>query len=772
MIQTVFEGGRESAHELEPVFFERGPWIAELERLGLRVESIDAGRLRRIDRMATAVLSLARLMRERRPDLIVNWSPKTHLYGGPAAVLAGMVDRVVWWQHGIPGEGWVDRCASALPALAVGCSSQASASAQARLPWSPPTFVVAPGSRDPRTRCEGASSRNGGAVAEIEAANRDPSVGPARAAEQAACLAAEQAASLRLPATVPIVGIVGRMEPWKGQDRTLRAQALLRERGLPCHLLMVGGDAYGISPEYARSLPELARRLGLGDAVTMTGHVDDAGPYVERMDVLVNASEGEPFGIVMLEAMARGVAVAAVGSGGPVEVVRDGETGVLAPSGDPAVLADALAPLIASRELRERLGRAGRERFEREFTDVAMRRRFFAALEEQRRAATGAEPGDGGRPDLPAVTIVAHDIGAVGGMERQLSELALGLRRAGHPVTVIARSCELPPDAGVVFHRVPGPSRPFLLAYPWFLAVGSLLVRRHRRGVVQATGAIVLNGVDSVSVHCCHRAYRAMPGRPTPIFRLYGALVGALKRAGERLCYRASRAERFVCVSEGVAAEVRANYPAIAERVTAIHNGVDTRAFAPGLRVAEARALRAELGIAQERRVAVFVGGDWEHKGLRHAIEALAQAPGWDLVVAGRGRAEPYRRLAGTLGVAGSVHWLGVVRDDIERVYELADAFVMPSSYETFSLVTFEAAASAVPIVATDVNGVRELIDDGQNGFLVAADAAAIAERLRSIEADPALARRLGEAAREAALRFGWEEMVSSHRRLFAALAS
>ena len=124
--------------------------------------------------------------------------------------------------------------------------------------------------------------------------------------------------------------IVGRMEPWKGQDRLLRAHSLLRERGLRLRTVIVGGDAYGLSPQYAASLPALIERLGLGDRVTMTGQVADAGPYVERMDVLVNASNPEPFGIVLLEAMARGIAVVAVDSGGPSEFIEHGETGMLA----------------------------------------------------------------------------------------------------------------------------------------------------------------------------------------------------------------------------------------------------------------------------------------------------------------------------------------------------------------------------------------------------------------------------------------------------------
>ena len=99
------------------------------------------------------------------------------------------------------------------------------------------------------------------------------------------------------------------------------------------------------------------------------------------MDVLVNASDPEPFGIVLREGMARGLAVVAVDSGGPAEFVEDGHTGVLARSGAPADLADALEPLVLSPQLRERLGVAGHERYLRDFTDVAMRRRFFTELE-------------------------------------------------------------------------------------------------------------------------------------------------------------------------------------------------------------------------------------------------------------------------------------------------------------------------------------------------------------------------------------------------------
>jgi glycosyltransferase involved in cell wall biosynthesis len=381
------------------------------------------------------------------------------------------------------------------------------------------------------------------------------------------------------------------------------------------------------------------------------------------------------------------------------------------------------------------------------------------------------------RPVAPApgardVTIVAHHVGSVGGMERQLADLALGLRRRGHHVTVIARACELPAEAGVAFHRVRGPSRPFVLGYPWFMLAGSLAVRRWRRGILQATGAIIANRVDVVGVHYCHQVGVVTPSRTTPVFRAHIWAMRILSRVGERVCFASAAAAgaMFVCVSEGVADEIRTYYPELSEAVVTIHNGVDTDAFAPGRYREQARVARARLDIGEERLVAVFVGGEWVRKGLGSAIEALALAAGWDLIVVGSGDERHYRDLAERAGVAARVHWMGVVHD-VHVAYQMADAFVLPSSYETFSFVTFEAAASGLAVLATAVSGVRELIEDGVSGFVIEQDAHVIAARLTQLE-DPQLRARLGQAARRSALRFGRERMVAAYQRLYGQIAS
>jgi glycosyltransferase involved in cell wall biosynthesis len=356
-------------------------------------------------------------------------------------------------------------------------------------------------------------------------------------------------------------------------------------------------------------------------------------------------------------------------------------------------------------------------------------------------------------------------------MERVLTELVLGLRSRRHEVSVIARTCELPASAGVCFHRVRGPRRPFVIAYPWFVLAGSLAVARWRRGVVQATGAIVLNRVDVVAVHYCHQVGPANPSRARWLFRAQMGAVRLMKRLAERACFRLNAPRAFVCVSDAVAEEVRTHYPAVRERVQTIHNGVDTAAFAPGERRDGASALRAQLGIAEGRLIAAFVGSEWERKGLRAAIEALALAPEWDLVVAGDGDRPRYEQLADSLSLTGAVHWLGL-RPDVQVVYELADAFVLPSAYETFSLVAFEAAASGLPVLATPVGGIRELVRDSENGFLITRDPALLAERLRALGHDARRRSRMAQAARESALPFTWKRMVERHEQLYEQLAA
>ena len=330
---------------LEPsvVFLEPGAFEEEVAAMGLRTHRVPIGRLRSPRRVGWAIRRLARVIEAERPDLIVNWVAKAQLYGGAAAMAAGRADAVVWWQHGVPDGHWMDRLASALPARAVGCSSAAAARAQEATWPHRRAFVVHPG---------------------IETATTEPI---ARAA-------------LGIPEGRFVAGIVGRLQPWKGQHRFLDALALLRDQGRDVHGVIVGGDAFGLSPQYTVDLREQVGRLGLSEQVTMVGHVHDARPYIAALDVLVSASENEPFGIVLIEGMAEGIPVVAVSDAGPAEIVEPEVSGLLVPAPDASLIAEALEGLLADPQRRQRLGAGARRRAIERFSAGAMATAMEAAL--------------------------------------------------------------------------------------------------------------------------------------------------------------------------------------------------------------------------------------------------------------------------------------------------------------------------------------------------------------------------------------------------------
>lgn len=328
------------------VFLEPGPFQDEVAKIpGIATLAVPITRLRDARRTAAATIALSRVMRDIRPDMVLNWIAKAQLYGAPAAAMAGLRDRVVWWQHGIPKNHWMDRLATRLPSLAVGCSSSTAARAQARLSPGRRTFVVHPGVEPDRV---------------VPVARADLGIAEQRT----------------------VIGIVGRLQAWKGQHRVIEAVAALRGAGHDVHALVVGGDAHGLSPGYTNLLHSRIDELDLRDRVTMTGQVRDSTRYIAAMDVLVNASVQEPFGIVVLEGMAQEVAVVAVGDAGPREIIQDGVCGVLVAAPDSAILAAGIEGLLCDGQRRSQIAAAGRERVLAHFTAQRMTDRIQDVLEE------------------------------------------------------------------------------------------------------------------------------------------------------------------------------------------------------------------------------------------------------------------------------------------------------------------------------------------------------------------------------------------------------
>jgi glycosyltransferase involved in cell wall biosynthesis len=164
-------------------------------------------------------------------------------------------------------------------------------------------------------------------------------------------------------------GMLGRIAPWKGQDLFLKAFADAFPGGGE-RAVLVGSTMFG-EEDYERELRELVARLGLERRVEFRGFREDVWPELAALDVLVHASViPEPFGTVVLEGMAAGLAVIAADEGGPTDILADGETGRLFRSRDQRALAAAMRSLGEDPGERARLGTAARGALEQYHPDA------------------------------------------------------------------------------------------------------------------------------------------------------------------------------------------------------------------------------------------------------------------------------------------------------------------------------------------------------------------------------------------------------------------
>jgi glycosyltransferase involved in cell wall biosynthesis len=338
----------ESGVKWHIVFLEPGPLAAELSELGARVTVMEAGRLRHIHRYIATVLRIARWATRNRLDLVVGWMAKGQIYAAPAATLARLPS--LWYQLGIPVEPVrLDRVATLLPARGVLVVSDASARAQGAIRPHRPTRTVYPG---------------------VELASFDPERLPSPK---------EVRREVGLPQDARLVGIFGRLQRWKGMHTLIEALPAVLAVHNDTRAVIVGGE-HSLELGYLEALEERIAALGLDDKVLLAGFQTDVPRWMRAMDVIVHASDREPFGMVIIEAMALAKPVIATDEGGPSEIVTDGKNGVLVPFEDAAALSNAILRCFDP-ERASAMGDAARSRAER-FSTSRYAHDFTAAMRE------------------------------------------------------------------------------------------------------------------------------------------------------------------------------------------------------------------------------------------------------------------------------------------------------------------------------------------------------------------------------------------------------
>jgi len=203
---------------------------------------------------------------------------------------------------------------------------------------------------------------------------------------------------------------------------------------------------------------------------------------------------------------------------------------------------------------------------------------------------------------------------------------------------------------------------------------------------------------------------------------------------------------RYIAVSYKQAENFRKAVMSGNEKVKVVHNGIRVEDFC---HKSGGNLSKSDFSKNEESLVLTVARID-KLKGHRYLLEAAAMVPEAVFLLAGDGteRAD-FEMLAKELKVDNRVVFLGH-RDDVPELLDICDVFVLPSLLEGLPLSILEAMAASIPVIATDIPGVNEIIRNGENGLLVPpADACVLAERISLLLSDKTLAKRLAASGKE-----------------------
>lgn len=267
-----------------------------------------------------------------------------------------------------------------------------------------------------------------------------------------------------------------------------------------------------------------------------------------------------------------------------------------------------------------------------------------------------------------------------------------------------------------------------------------------------------------------------------PIVWLYNDhLPGPLKRLLVPMLTRL--ASSVIVQGEGLKQSRTAGNPGLRDKTSVLYSAVDTDRLVPEACDGTERAcVRAELGVPADCTLIGAVGNLNRYKGHAYFLEAAArireQVPNARFLVVGR-RLDTdvacwgqLQRLTARLGLAQSVLFTGF-RGDIARVLAALDVFVLPSIQESCPVALLEAMAMKVPVVATDVGSVREMVDSGRTGFVVPpGDAGAIAEAVLAVLAKPRdeVRNMVEEARKTVEQRFAVDTIARQQKHIYECL--
>lgn len=322
-------------------------------------------------------------------------------------------------------------------------------------------------------------------------------------------------------------------------------------------------------------------------------------------------------------------------------------------------------------------------------------------------------------------------------------------------------------------------------AYPKHQREGGITFVRVQGGVPSSYIVRVLKAMKGASYDCIQVDNRPkfvplvkkqFPDTPILLFMHSLTFVSStnIRQAHAALCLRS--ADRIIVNSDSLRRELEKRFPSVRPIIKRVHLGVDTERFRPP-HAGEREALRKRYKLSGTFAVA-FAGRMIPKKGIPVLLKAIRQVrvscPKVKLIIAGAHGPSAYRSRIRQMAVSLKVpvtHLGYVSHRRMHQVYRMADCFVCPSQkHEPFGLVNTEAMSSGIPCIGSSNGGIREIIRDGHNGYLINDyhNPAAFAFAIQRLAQNPELTQKLGKQARLDALnRFSWKHTAKNMESLY-----
>ena len=335
----------------------------------------------------------------------------------------------------------------------------------------------------------------------------------------------------------------------------------------------------------------------------------------------------------------------------------------------------------------------------------------------------------------------------------------------------------------VIWHKVSRLPGPHILGYVWWLVANHLQrwwdsrIRGLRFDLLYSPGINAFDA-DAIFIHAIFNELYAKARllRSSQLSR-WPVLL-------HRLCYYAllRTLERFVYTRRRLALAAPSMHTARSAKrlfalndISLIRHGVDARAFDPSVRLNRRAAGREQFSFANHEFCLLFIGNDWQTKGLPCLLQSLKllNDPGMTLLVVGEDRLNDYGGVIRTAGLSDRVRFHKPF-SDVMHFYAAADAYVSPSLEDSFGLPILEAMACGLPVIASSRAGASEIIRHGENGMVLQdpSDAQELAALLRELRRQPDTCQRLGAHARATAELYTWERHAQETWQLLKSAAA